>query len=268
VHPKARWDVPSEVRATWRATGPKPGVPLVRLSPTFKVIVAQTASCPCPIELCSSGSLAFPAPSMAFTRCRVRLRGVPTQPALIRFGRIDSRPSWPWPPLQRPRSRAETALAVSPLLGFIQRPPLLRLISQRVHSHEPREGPASASRQPDALRVPPSWIRTTSAVYSSSRMRVYCAPLPDLGFTAFRGSRCHPATNGVVVVGARSPQCVVPSKYPLASSRTASPRPLPSCSCLDAVCADGDRRGGPQPGTPPGGGTPAFNKPRAAHRMA
>jgi hypothetical protein len=29
--------------------------------------------------------------------------------------------------------------------------------------------------------------------------------------------------------GARSPQCLVPSKYPLAGSRTASPRPLPSC---------------------------------------
>jgi hypothetical protein len=186
------------------------------------------------IELCSSGSLAFPAPSVAFTRCRVRLRGIPTQPALIRFGRIDSRPSWPWPPLQRPRSRAETALAVSPLMGFIQRPPLLRLISRRVHSHAAREGCASATRQPDAMRVPPPWVCTTSAVYSSSRMRVCCAPLPDLGFTAFRGYRCRPTTNGVVAHGARSPQCVVPSKYPPVDSRTASPRPLPSCSYLDA----------------------------------
>jgi hypothetical protein len=31
--------------------------------------------------------------------------------------------------------------------------------------------------------------------------------------------------------GSRSPQCMVPSKYPLVGSRTASPRPLPSCCC-------------------------------------
>lgn len=86
-------------------------------------------------------------------------------------------------------TRAETALAVSPLMGFIQRPPLLRVSVKSQLQSAPRGVPTSATRQPDASLVPPAWFCTTSTVYSSSRLQACCILLPDLGFTAFRGFR-------------------------------------------------------------------------------
>jgi len=46
--------------------------------------------------------------------------------------------------------------------------------------------------------VPPSWFRTTSAVYSSVTLRPCCMPLPIMGFTAF-----------LSVAKQRSPPCTL-----------------------------------------------------------
>lgn len=117
-------------------------------------------------------------------------------------------------------TRAETALAVSPLLGFIQRPPLLRVSVKSPLRSAPRGVPTSATRQPDASLVPPTWSRTTSTACSSSRLRACCIPLPDMGFTAFRGSR-RPKTRR-----SSGGRCSLPAAR---SPYEVSPRRLPYC---------------------------------------
>jgi hypothetical protein len=80
--------------------------------------------------------------------------------------------------------------------------------------------------------VPSSWFLTTSTVSSTQGLRVCCTPLPALGFTAFPApeSRCFRRSSGrqdaFPAMRARTLR-----RVPLASSRTASLRPLPSCLC-------------------------------------
>jgi len=83
--------------------------------------------------------------------------------------------------------------------------------------------------------VPPSWFLTTSTVFSARRLRVCCASLPAMGFTAFpapalplpRGGSgsCRGVPRGAVHTLRR---------VPLVDSRAASLRPLPSCRCHSA----------------------------------
>jgi hypothetical protein len=82
--------------------------------------------------------------------------------------------------------------------------------------------------------VPSSWSLTTSTVYSASGSRVCCAPLPTMGFAAFRAWPFHHRlrTNPVTPWSdIRSPRDAIHTlrRVPLISSRTAFPRPLPSC---------------------------------------
>jgi len=80
--------------------------------------------------------------------------------------------------------------------------------------------------------VPPPWFRTTSTVYSAHRLRAYCIPKPD-------GVRCvselcpHLSPTEVddrweTVTLSRNAVHTL-QRIPLAGSRTASLRPLPSC---------------------------------------
>jgi hypothetical protein len=82
---------------------------------------------------------------------------------------------------------------------------------------------------------PPRWLAPCSA------SRACCIPLTTLGSTAFPGVASRPARGGLAVappplasrVSTTFPDGAVLTlrRFPLASSRTASPRPLPSCRC-------------------------------------
>jgi hypothetical protein len=61
----------------------------------------------------------------------------------------------------------------------------LPFVFRRVHSR--KLALPSVRRCDPSNHVPPSWFRTTSAVFSASALRVCCTPLPALGFDAFSG---------------------------------------------------------------------------------
>jgi hypothetical protein len=75
--------------------------------------------------------------------------------------------------------------------------------------------------------VPPSWFHTTSTVYSAQGPRVCCAPLTTLGFVTFPPQL--PIGPRASLLHAVSPRRTTLRSFPFVGSRTASPRPLPSC---------------------------------------
>jgi hypothetical protein len=79
--------------------------------------------------------------------------------------------------------------------------------------------------------VPPSWFRTTSTASSARRSRACCIPQPTLGFAAFHAIEPsdEPAEARSDHPGAPRDGVHTLRRVPLASSRTASLRPLPSC---------------------------------------
>jgi len=113
----------------------------------------------------------------------------------------------------------------------------------------PRRAPAGASTpgrpQPKLLsaigsgfqsrrRVPSAWFLTTSTASSAPGLWVCCAPLPASRFTAFPPTATHarPGPRSVTPwAGSRLPRNAVVTlqRVTLASSRTASLRPVPSC---------------------------------------
>lgn len=213
----------------------------------------------CPGGKPGCGSLAFPAvllglrplPAWPSRSSRIR-RLVGGKPP-----RIDHRALWS--PLQRAHSSAGAPRNLRrpvckqtewpqpwapPLLGFVYLAPLHRNNHPRIHS--PRD--PGKSRRRNALicrerprvradgatrrhQVPPAWFLTTSTAFSARRLRVCCASLPAMGFTAFPVPRAR-SPKGVRVGVGRSPQWVhTLRRVPLVNSRAASLRPLPSCRC-------------------------------------
>jgi hypothetical protein len=103
--------------------------------------------------------------------------------------------------------------------------PSIDIVSS-VHSRERRRSHRPVGTT--AKHVPPSWFRTTSTVCSARKSRACCIPLPIVGFAAFSGK---PSQAPAPVHDFLSPRDAVHTlrRIPLTSSRTASPRPLPSC---------------------------------------
>jgi len=101
----------------------------------------------------------------------------------------------------------------------------------RVHSPMTLLPPFGQPLPSDRL-VPSTWFRTTSTVYSAHRLRVCCTPKPD-GVRCVSGLRHHHSPTEVddrweTVTLSRNAVHTL-RRIPLASSRTASLRPLPSC---------------------------------------
>jgi len=176
-------------------------------------------------------------------------------------------------PSERSRKRWNRLSLVPPLMGFeCALPPAY---PEHVHSQEPRLPSGRRCHAP--TRVPPSWFRTTSMVCSVHGSRVCCTPQPVKGSPRFVLAAL-PGHPKATRWDGCSPRDAVHTlrRLPLASSRTASLRPLPSCRYRPArrwvrprpgfPCRPPSRRGGwrtprgPYPrvagGPAPGGGVP------------
>ena len=120
--------------------------------------------------------------------------------------------------------------------GLTRLVPLRRLPPARPLPDRRREALPFGPVVPSADLVPPSWFLTTSTVYSAQGLRVCCTPLPALGFIAFlatrsrRFRRSRGRRGAIPAMWARTLR-----RVPLASSRTASLRPLPSYRCRAAL---------------------------------
>jgi len=169
-----------------------------------------------------SGSLVFPAPSMALARHQADLRGLPFHPGSSPIGFDLSVPPTASPLLQSSLSAPGRTL-LSWDSSTCAPPPTYRRAST------PGDVSASFGRA-----VPPTRSRSASVVsrHLDGLLRASVAgllrPATGLGFAAF--PRWCP-----LPVGRRLPR--IPAtrptlrRIPLVSSRTASPRPLPSCPC-------------------------------------
>jgi hypothetical protein len=121
-----------------------------------------------------------------------------------------------------------------------RRPPLLGFVGTPLHRRARGSGPvgvaaAGTSRDATPETVPLTWFRTTSADYRPLESQAYCSLLPILGFVAFP---CVPPATGQADNRAQRlsrDAGSYPSKNPLAGSRTASPRPLPSCGSTASI---------------------------------
>jgi len=181
----------------------------------------------------SCRSVDFPAPSSALGRCRPGPRGLSASAALP--GEID-------PHDLRLACRALTA-SLEPATTRRTGPGLLLSWSYPLVASPPYSTCASTpERRPETLlvgpvfpvtdRVPSSWFLTTSTACSAQGLRVCCTPLPALGFIAFHAAdpHCFRRSRGrrgaIPAMRARTLR-----RVPLADSRTASLRPLPSCRC-------------------------------------
>jgi len=153
-------------------------------------------------------------------------RGFPSCPPSAAEA-LDRQPSWPSSLLQSARQSAETS-SRGPLLSWDSSVALPLVYLTRVHSRGPR--PPSDRRCQAPIHVPPSWFRTTSMVFSARELRVCCTPQPTKGSPRFMlaVAPLHPKA---ARHAGDTPRDAVHTlrRLPLASSRTASLRPLPSC---------------------------------------
>jgi len=145
-------------------------------------------------------------------------------------------PSWSSPPLRslplRPGPVPRDASAAQPCrLSWDSPCAPPSTLARPIHEVLPPRGPS----EPSSGHLPPSWFLTTSTACRSREARACCIPLPTLGFAAFRATPPRPRPKPAAARRAQFPRRVShPSKNPLAGSRTASPRPLPSCGSTDA----------------------------------
>jgi len=128
-------------------------------------------------------------------------------------------------PSERSRERWNRLSVIPPLVGFECRPPA------GIPPMCPLPGAEApfGSAQPSASLVPPSWFRTTSTAFSTSRSRVCCTPQPAKGSPRFAPADPRGARRRWSAGGAPRDAVHTLRRLPLASSRTASLRPLPSC---------------------------------------
>jgi hypothetical protein len=175
----------------------------------------------------------FPAPSMALGRCRPGPRGVSASAALP--GEIDPHDLClafrALATLLEPATsrRTGTGLLLSWSCPLVASSPYSTCASTPEWRPEtPLFGPVV----PRTDLVPPSWFLTTSTACSAQGLRVCCTPLPALRFIAFlttcprRFRRSHGRESAIPAMWAHTLR-----RVPLAGSRTASLRPLPSCRC-------------------------------------
>jgi hypothetical protein len=129
-------------------------------------------------------------------------------------------------PSERSLERWNSLSAVPPLMGFECLPPVG--IPPGVHSQEPKL--PSDQRCHTPVHVPPSWFRATSMVFSALELRVCCTPQPTKGSPRFMRAADPNRPKTTRPVG-DNPRDAVHTlrRLSLASSRTASLRPLPSC---------------------------------------
>ena len=187
-----------------------------------------------PASSAVAGRWYFPASSSTLGRCRPGPRGFPVSVALPE--EIDPRDlRFVFRALAaslEPATTRRTGPRAPPLMVF---PALCLSAVCRLCVHSRRSTvkrcPSVRWFHPPTL-VPSSWFLTTSTAFSTQGLRVCCTPLPALGFIAFPtpGSRCFRRSLGRLdafpAMRARTLRRVL-----LASSRTASLRPLPSCRC-------------------------------------
>jgi hypothetical protein len=129
-------------------------------------------------------------------------------------------------PSERSLKRWNLLSSVPPLMGFECFPPAG--IPPCVHSQKPKLPSDRRSHAP--VHVPPSWFRATSMVFSATKLRVCCTPQPAKGSLRFmRATGPHrPKTARPDRNNSRNAVHTL-RRLSLASSRTASLRPLPSC---------------------------------------
>jgi hypothetical protein len=173
-----------------------------------------------------SRSVAFPAPSLAFTRHRAGLRGIPSSPSTHRAGFVqcDCLLGLSSPSELSPRAGSVTLLSWDS--SACASPPTCR---SDVHSRKPLPTPFGQV-------LPGTRSRSASAV--SHRLDGLLHPTvaglfrPATGqrFTAFPAWRdCSRPKTEASHAAFPAMRHHTPRRIPLVSSRTASPRPLPSC---------------------------------------
>jgi len=153
-------------------------------------------------------------------------RGFPSSPPSAAEA-LERRPSWPCSLLQSARESAGTT-SRRPLLSWDSSVALPPAYPTCVHSQEPRL--PSGRRCHTPTPVPPSWFRTTSTVCSAHGSRVCCTPQPVKGSPRFMLAAC-PRRPKATRSDGDNPRDAVHTlrRFPLASSRTTSLWPLPSC---------------------------------------
>jgi hypothetical protein len=155
-------------------------------------------------------------------------------------------PSWPWRLFEAPNL---PGCKQPPLLGFAVRPSIDTIDHGCVTSGVATRGFLGTTEK----RAPSTWFHTTSTALTASDLRAYCSPLPILGFVVFRAMR--PAGH-LPKQGRRNrrvPHNAVRTlrRIPLVDSRTASPRPLPSCRSPRRSRLPKQTRGHRRPGWAP-----------------
>jgi hypothetical protein len=153
-------------------------------------------------------------------------RGFPSRPPSSAEA-SERRPPWPWRLCQSALGNAGTASRWF-LLSWDSSVALPPVYLPRVHSREPK--PPSVRRCHAPALVPPSWFRTTSTGSSTRKLRVCCTPQPAKGSPRFLLA-ASPCRSRAARLAGCIPRDAVHTlrRVPLASSRTASLQPLPSC---------------------------------------
>jgi len=221
---RPRGDVPSEYRATVRVDPRVPALLRSARSPRPGLTAPEGSA---RLGSARIGSLAFPDPSLTFTRHRAGLRGLPcgtcrANDFLDRLAGLLQLSSL---------FRALSPRWVSPpLLGFV----LFRL-SVDAHFGCPlpgARGPPSVEQSHLPDPVPPSRFLTALTASSTRVSRACCIPLPTMRFAMFPSRAASLPWSSLHEPASSPRRAYTPRRIPLASSRTASPRPLPSCRYL------------------------------------
>jgi hypothetical protein len=187
----------------------------------------------CPSADRSSGSWVFPAPSLAFCRCRPGLRGLPGTRAAHRPEPVCGSPRELDLPSKALENGGDRLAPTPPLVGFVEGT-LSPTCLPRVHSREPKP--------PSARRVPPIGSSSVLVVppHLDGFLRAEVAgllhPAAGQGFVAFHAHRGLLPEAVRRRSGARDPHSGAPRdavhtlrSLLFADSRTASLRPLPPC---------------------------------------
>ena len=176
------------------------------------------------------GRLAYPTSLLTFLPLPARASRVfPSRPPSSAEA-ANSGPSWPYPLLQSALESAETS-SRRPLLSWDSVFPLPPVYLPRVHSQEPR--PPSDRRCQTSGRVPPSWFRTTTTVFSTRELRVCCTPQPTKGSTRFMRAATTPPEGGQATGQSprrgSHPSKTFPHQQPYRITASVAFLSLPSC---------------------------------------
>jgi hypothetical protein len=197
---------------------------------------------PISCEICGSlaaysvaGRWSSPRAPTTFRRCRLGPRGFPWHAALPLPKRRDVGPHgltvffralarW-----LEPLAAYDKSLTVGSSSHGITRLRPSTGFRLCVHSQRAPKHSSSGRRYQPTAPVPSPWSLTTSTVSSAQRLQVCCTLLPALRFAPFRKirNRGGPKTSRPAVLVPRGAVHTL-QRVSLISSRTVSPRPLPS----------------------------------------